>query len=64
MKINKKIKTLRMQRRWTQSELSKVSGISQPAISQFEKYNRLPSFTTLQRLALAFGVSADYFLGI
>lgn len=55
-------KTLREHRRekgWTQTELSRRSGVSNVRISLYEKGESQPSGLVLQRLAGALGVDAN-----
>ena len=39
----------------TQRELSKKSGVVQPAIAKIETFNRIPQYTTLMRLLYPLG---------
>lgn len=48
----------------SQSDAAAVTGLQQAAISHFETGERLPSAANLRRLALAYGVSADYLLAL
>lgn len=51
------IKAKRMERGWTQQELSEKSGVPQPTISQIEQGNRKhPTHRNIQKIAKALGV--------
>lgn len=55
-------RTLREHRRhkgWTQTELSRRSGVSNVRISLYEKGDSIPSGPALQRLAVALEVDAN-----
>lgn len=57
MQSIKIIKAKRMERGWTQQELSKISGVPQPTISQIEQGNRkYPTHRNIQKIAKALGV--------
>lgn len=51
-----RIRTLRVQRRWSQQELSLRAGISTPHISSIERGKRFPSLEYALRLADALGM--------
>lgn len=55
--IKLKIKQMRLNRGWTQRELSEKSGIDQEVISMYENNKRNPLPKNLAKLAKAFGVS-------
>lgn len=48
----------------SQSQLSRLSGVSQAGISAYLLGKRLPGVSEFARLALALGVSMDYLWGI
>ena len=52
------LKTLRMERQWSQEELSRVSGLHTTAISKMERGMRAPRFPTIVVLAQALEVPA------
>jgi transcriptional regulator with XRE-family HTH domain len=56
MKV-KRLRELREQRRWSQMELSRQSGVSQSFINYLEAGLKQPTLTTMNKLASAFGVS-------
>lgn len=57
------LKKLREQKQLTQSELSKLLGISPSTIGMYEQGRREPDNETLKKIAVLFGVSTDYLLG-
>lgn len=61
--FNERLKTLRIQRKMTQSELAKKIYISQPAYSKYELGTASPNPETLSKIADALDVSVDYLLG-
>lgn len=65
MKINETLKSLRIKKGYTQSEVAALIDVS---LSSFQKYEReknsvIPSLEVLIRLANFYGVSVDYLLG-
>lgn len=61
--LNKRIKSLRLNRGYSQVELAKRLGVSKQAVSNWENDNIQPSIEMLIRLADLFGVTTDYLLG-
>ena len=61
--FNERLKTLRIQRKMTQSELAKKIYISQPAYSKYEVGTASPNPETLSKIADALDVSVAYLLG-
>ncbi len=62
-KISQIVKTLRAERELSQTDLSRLSGLSQSAIAQIETGARSsPTLRTLLALAKAFGVDLEIFL--
>lgn len=57
-----RLRTLRINRGWDQSELARRCGIKQGHISQLESGKRLPHTATARRLATALAVSLDELL--
>jgi DNA-binding XRE family transcriptional regulator len=51
---------LRIAKGITQAEVAKLLGISQPAISQFEKLNSMPHIETVLAYALAIGAKLNF----
>lgn len=62
--LGQKVKRLRESRDWSQAELARRAGVTKSAISTYELGIRTPSADVVCSLAKAFGVSADYLLGI
>jgi len=60
--VGQKIKALRQARGWSQYRLSKLTGIPQPLISEWEAGKQNPSAKYLTKLAAAFGVPVDALL--
>lgn len=48
----------------TQSEFADRIDVRQSQVSEWLKGKAKPGYDTLKRMATAFGISADYFLGI
>ena len=48
----------------TQVAFAKMIGVKQSQVSEWLKGKAKPGYDTLKAMALAFGVSADFFLGI
>ncbi|MCL2061060.1 MAG: helix-turn-helix domain-containing protein [Firmicutes bacterium] len=55
---------LRKEQGLSQRALSESLNISQPAICLYEKGEREPDFNTVLVLAVFFGVTTDYLLGL
>ena len=55
--VGDKIQKLRAEKKWTQEDLAKKSGLPQSHISRIERFKLSPSRRTIERLAKAFGVS-------
>lgn len=60
--ILKKITRLRLQRNWTEYELSKHSGIPQSTISTWYRKNQTPSLSTLEKVCKGFGITLPQLL--
>ncbi len=56
------IKSLRLQRSWSQEELARRVGVKKSSISAYENDIRLPSYDVLIEIARVFDVSTDYLL--
>jgi transcriptional regulator with XRE-family HTH domain len=63
MKLGDKISSLKKQRKMSQLELSRVTGISRDAISKYERDEVVPSVEYAKRIADALGVSLDFLVG-
>lgn len=60
--VGERIKELRVKQLWNQQSLASKAQLTQSAIAQFERGDRLPSTTALQNIAKAFGVSMESLL--
>ena len=58
------LKKLREERWYSQVQLSRKLNISKSSVSKYESNQSMPSMETLTRLALIYGVSLDYLVGI
>jgi len=58
-----RLKTLRLQKKMTQSELAVKLGLTKSVISAYETGLRMPSYDVLLAIARIFKVSTDYLLG-
>lgn len=64
MKFGERLKELRIERKVSQMELAKITGVSQSAIAKWELGRSDPGATALIKLAKYFGESVDYLLGV
>ncbi len=64
LNLGQKVKRLRESREWSQADLARKAGVTKSAISTYELGLRTPSADVVCAFAKAFGVSADYLLGI
>ncbi len=64
MSIAQQITSARLLRNMTQGELARLASMPPSAISHYERGQREPSATALQKLSIALVVSADYLLGL
>lgn len=48
----------------TQVGFAELIGVKQSQVSEWLKGKAKPGYDTLKRMSIAFGVSADYFLGL
>src|SRR5690349_20216347 len=58
-----RIKVLRKERGWTQSELARQVGIHEGNICRWEKGQNRPAGRTLEKVAEAFGLSVEELFG-
>jgi len=63
-KFSERLKDLRQEKEISYVRLAKETGISQNAFAHWEKERRVPNANAIITLALYFGVTADYILGI
>jgi transcriptional regulator with XRE-family HTH domain len=61
LKLGEKIRKLRQERRLTLQELSEVSGLSKPLLSQIENDQVIPPLATLLKIAKGLRVGIHYF---
>ena len=61
--IGNKLKELRMEKAYTQSELAKRLNVTRQAISLWEKDERDPDLVMLVKIAKCFSVTTDELLG-
>lgn len=61
--LGARIKELRESRGLTQEELAIALGLSRPAVTKYERDERIPDLITAARIAEFFGVSMDYLCG-
>jgi len=52
------VSRLRMERRWTLADLSRLSGLNATWLGVLERGGNIPSLTTIFKLAAVFGVEA------
>jgi transcriptional regulator with XRE-family HTH domain len=58
-----RLKALRTEKGFTQTELGRQSGVDRSVICWFEKGNRFPLVENLLLLSRSLGTSVDYLLG-
>jgi transcriptional regulator with XRE-family HTH domain len=58
-----RLREIRENREFSQSDLARAAGMQPSAIAHFEAGRRKPSFDNVRALATALQVSADYLLG-
>jgi transcriptional regulator with XRE-family HTH domain len=61
--IGQRIRKARLDRGWTQADLSFRTGVRESMICKYELDHHTPNPKTLSRIADALGVSVDYLLG-
>ncbi|MBQ1192908.1 MAG: helix-turn-helix transcriptional regulator [Lachnospiraceae bacterium] len=62
--MGEKLKSLRIEKKLTQKQVSDRIGLAISAVSSYESGSRYPSYDVLIKLARIFHVSTDYLLGI
>jgi transcriptional regulator with XRE-family HTH domain len=60
--FGEKLRFLRVQRHMTQADLARLLGVNRSFINNLEAQRKLPSLTTVLRLAQMFAVAVDYLL--
>lgn len=63
MTLGSRLKQLREDRKMNQAELGKILGVSNVAISHYERDARKPTPEQVSAIASLFGVSTDWLLG-
>lgn len=63
MKFGDRLKFLRKEKDFTQSELAKIFSLGESTISFYESNKRTPDYELLEKIADFFNVSVDYLLG-
>ncbi len=58
------LKNLRVEKKLSQGELANSTGITQSSLARYELDKTEPRLSDIKKLALFFGVSADYLLGL
>ena len=53
-----------IENKMTQSSFAREIGVKQSQVSEWLKGKAKPGYDTLRQMAISFGVSADYFLGL
>ncbi|MBQ7466955.1 MAG: helix-turn-helix transcriptional regulator [Clostridia bacterium] len=62
--FSERLKELRKERNISAKQLSKAINVSDAAIIRWENKQRIPSMENIYKIAIYFGVSADYLLGL
>lgn len=62
--FGERLKQLRTEKGIGQDKLAKTLGLSNASISYWETGKQLPTIEAVYKLAVYFGVSADYLLGL
>ena len=63
MEFSQIVKSLRLERGWSQQEVADRAGLNKMTISQYENGKRKPSFEVIEALAEIFHVDMNYPLG-
>ena len=62
--LGTRLKMLRTQKKLTQEQVAERIGTSKAVISSYEVASRYPSYNMLIKLAVLYGVTTDYLLGL
>ncbi len=62
-KFAETVKELLIEKKLTQKELSKISGVSEPSLCRYLKNDIEPRMDIVNNVAKSLGVSSDYLLG-
>ena len=60
----KRIRALRLEKNIDQNTFAKEINVSNASVSYWENAKQIPSAEVIYKMAIFFGVSADYLLGI
>ena len=63
MEFSQIVKSLRLERGWSQQDVADRVGLNKMTISQYENGKRKPSFEMIEALAEIFHVDMNYLLG-
>ena len=61
MNVLERIRTLRLERGWTEYQLSEKSGLTQSTISAWFRTKTLPTIPSLEKICSAFNISLSQF---
>lgn len=61
--LGQKLRRLREKREWTQKYAAKIFGITNAALSNYERGERTPDANMLKKFAEVYGVSIDFLVG-
>ena len=62
--ISERIKELREEKAWTQTELAKILGVTRSCVNAWEMGISVPSTQYVVELASLFHISTDFLLGV
>lgn len=63
MDFSQIVKSLRLERGWSQQDVADRTGLNKMTISQYENGKRRPSFEVIETLASIFHVDMNYLMG-
>ena len=64
MEFKEILKDFLLENGLTQAEFARKIGVKQGQVSEWLRGKAKPGYDTLRQISLAFGISADYFLGL
>ena len=64
MEFKEILKEFLMENEITQTEFARKIGVKQGQVSEWLRGKAKPGYDTLRQISIAFGISADYFLGL
>ena len=62
IELGKRIRFLRLERKWSQEDLALAAGINKNYLSDLERGMRNPTFEVLDKISTAFGMSLSQLL--